>query len=91
MITDSNGFEMKLVRCEWLVLVIAVDQYGKKDNVLTILGSFPTSVKARAALPELATEHKYVKGRWIPKAEDFPGLNLEYTEVRIEYNETQIG
>jgi hypothetical protein len=79
-------FLIKTLRCEWLVVIQQVDQYGAPcKGQRSILSIWPTADEAYADLPNHAVESEYVKGRWIPKN---PMHAYEY--VGVQYREIEI-
>ena len=81
-----TDFRIKTLRCEWLVVIQQVDQYGSfLPNQRSILARWPTADEAYNDLPNHGVEHKHVKGRWIPNS---PMHAYEYLEV--QYREVEI-
>lgn len=79
-------FRIKTLRCEWLVVIQQVDQYGANLNGnRSILAIWPTADEAYADLPNHSVESEFVKGRWIPKS---PMHAYEY--VQVQYREVEI-
>lgn len=82
-----SEFRIKTLRCEWLVVIQQVDQYGcpQRGDFRSILAIWPTADEAYADLPNHGVENEFVKGRWIPKN---PMHAYEY--VQVQYREVEI-
>lgn len=83
------GFKYKTVRCEWLVVIQDVDQYGMSTKDREILGSHSTHEEAVAAMPSHGREHEWVKGCWIPfnPQHSYRRLEVQYREVLVDVYE----
>ena len=81
-----TDFRIKTLRCEWLVVIQQVDQYGASNRgQRSILARWPTADEAYNDLPNHGVELEHVKGRWIPNS---PMHAYEYLEV--QYREVEI-
>ena len=81
-----TDFRIKTLRCEWLVVIQQVDQYGASAHgQRSILARWPTADEAYNDLPNHGVEHEHVKDRWIPNS---PMHAYEYLEV--QYREVEI-
>ncbi len=80
-------FEHKIYRCEWLIVIQEVDQYGNNMNEKTILNAFPRYYMAFEKMPEYGYEHEFVKGRWIPlnASHGYEELQIQYREQLVPY------
>lgn len=79
-------FRIKILRCEWQVVIQEVDQYGCSiHNSRTILSRWPTYQEAFNDLQNHGYEHKHVKGRWIPNhaISAYKYLQVQYHEVEV--------
>lgn len=77
-------WEHKTYRIEWCVMHVEVDQYGIEQGTLDTF-PFATKGEAERFRPEVAEQHKYVKGRWIPK-----DAKHTYVETIIRRRETLV-
>jgi hypothetical protein len=81
-----TDFRIKTLRCEWLVVIQQVDQYGVPfQGQRSILSIWATADEAYADLPNHGVESEYVKGRWIPKS-----AMHGYEYVQVQYREVEI-
>lgn len=81
-----TDFRIKTLRCEWLVVIQQVDQYGVPcQGQRSILAIWPTADEAYADLPNHGDESVYVKGRWIPKSamHGYEFIEVQYREVEF--------
>lgn len=87
-----SKFEYKvyLYRCEWQVLIEAVNQYGQKFRPSEILycKSFATKWEAKEHLESITipSEYTYGKRQWPEAANKFHKCGVFYKEVMIQWN-----
>ena len=83
---DEDGFEFRVLRAEWRVVLRAVDQYGAPAGQPEILSAWPTFEQARKDLPNHAIPDKFVPERWLPKV----GANGSFLQVAVMFGETPV-
>ena len=79
-------FRIKKLRCEWLVVIQQVDQYGApRAGQRSILACWPTDLEAYTDLSNHGRPDPYVTGRWIPanRMHAYEYLEVQYREVEI--------
>lgn len=89
---NYGGFETKVTRCEWQVVIQQVDQYGKDAGTPKVLKSWPTAEQAWSDLINHGFEHKHVKGRWIPNGatNGYEQLDVRYREVAVDFEDVDL-